>query len=94
MVWYGIPELLLSIYNLTLTNHPINNTQLQLFSYDNRYVDGGVHASDGGRCHPSIRGDIYNLLPLSVCVFLCVTYLFYCIVLLCQHTNPALRTPT
>ena len=22
------------------------------------YVDGGVHASDGGRCHPSIRGDI------------------------------------
>ena len=24
-----------------------------------RYVDGGVHASDGGRCHPSIRGDIF-----------------------------------
>ena len=23
------------------------------------YVDGGVHASDGGRCHPSFRGDIY-----------------------------------
>ena len=24
-----------------------------------RYVDGWVHASDGGRCHPSIRGDIF-----------------------------------
>jgi len=22
------------------------------------YVDRGVHASDGGRCHPSFRGEI------------------------------------
>ena len=39
------------------------------------YIDGEVHASDGGRCHPSIREN--HLSFLSVCVFLCVTYLFY-----------------
>ena len=36
------------------------------------YVDGGVHASDGGRCHPSIRGDIYvtiHGLHLYVCSY-------------------------
>ena len=29
---------------------------------NNKYVDGGVHASDGGRIHPSIRGDIFDIL--------------------------------
>ena len=41
------------------------------------YVRGGVHASDGRRCHPSIRGDIYVLIViifLSVCVFLVLHY--------------------
>ena len=27
--------------------------------FTRQYVDGVVHASDGGRCHPSFRGDIF-----------------------------------
>ena len=38
----------------------------------------GVHASDESRCHPSSRGAFASYLALSVCVFFCVTYLFYC----------------
>ena len=40
------------------------------------YVDGGVHASDGGRCPLVQRGHFwYNQLSESVCVFLCVAFL-------------------
>ena len=64
------------------TNSSLNN--------DNRYVDGGVHASDGGRCHPSIRGDNLTAFELNFYLYVC-SYVchIYCIVLLCQHTNHA-----
>jgi len=57
-----------------------------------RYVGGGVHASDGRRCHPSVRGDIstqFCLCFLSVCVFLVLHY-HYVITLTPSHV----RTPT
>ena len=95
-VWH-IYSILLYCYVSTLTPlyvRPLNqqtiNYQLYILSYDNRYVDGGVHASDGGRCHPSIRGDICSgCQHASVCVFLCETYLFYCIVLYCYVSTLA-----
>ena len=86
LTWYGVVFLSYCYLYITwtLTNHPINNTQLQLFSYDNRYVDGGVHASDGGRCHPSIRGDIYAknvFVFICMCVPMCdISILLYCYV--------------
>ena len=57
-----------------------------------RYNFGGVHALDGSRCHPSIRGDIY--IGFYYFIYKCVPMRDISIVLLCQHTNPALRTPT
>ena len=54
------------------------------------YVRGEVHASDGRRCHPSVRGDISIILntPISMCV--------PCVALWqCHHTTPShVRTPT
>ena len=39
----------------------------------NRYVGGEVHASDGGRCHPSIREDILPIYQISYCtICMCV----------------------
>ena len=64
ILFYCYVSTLTPLYVRPLNQQTINH-QLYILSYDNRYVDGGVHASDGGRCHPSIRGDICNVYEME-----------------------------
>ena len=68
-------SILLYCYVTTLTplyvRHSIHKPKLYTSLNDNRYVDGGVHASDGGRCHPSIRGDIFFFWNVVLYLYVC-----------------------
>ena len=45
-----------------------------------KYVDGEVHASDVGKCHPSIRGETFGIFSIFICM--CVLLYHITIVIL------------
>jgi len=55
------------------------------------YVGGEVHASDGRRCHPSVRGDICQYHGPIIFICMCVPRVA---LRQCHHTNPVPRTHT